>query len=250
MDKKIQVYLAGSMFCEADRMYNALLAEKIRERVGNYIDLYVPQENLSINDKTKCANSHDIFWGDYNRLQNCDIFIARIDGDIPPSGTSAEIGIMSQRRQYWENRYTQSLAVATRSGVNKTHEELKNEHRKAYGFEPMILGLCTDSRNPKRTYLEAKNELMKNEDYESQYCYFNLFTLGCIKVNGELATSIDELVDKLEAAVKMRTNEKYEVYRKLVYERFDPQALKMFRAYYVKYSDDTVEQIEEVVENE
>ena len=222
MKNKIQVYLAGSMFCEADRMYNALLAEKIRERVGDYIDLYVPQENLSINDKTKCANSHDIFWGDYNRLQNCDIFIARIDGDIPPSGTSAEIGIMSQRRQDW-NKDT---------------------------IPPMILGLCTDSRNPKRTYLEAKNELMKNEDYESQYCYFNLFTLGCIKVNGVLATTIEELVTILEAAVKKRINERYEVYRKLVYERFDPQALKMFRAYYVKYSDDTVEQIEEVVENE
>lgn len=175
----IKVYLAGSMFCEADRMYNALLAEKIRERVGEHIDLYVPQENLSINDKTKCANSHDIFWGDYNRLQNTDIFIARIDGDIPPSGTSAEIGIMSQRRQYWEG------------GAKEGHP-------------PVILGLCTDSRNPKRTYLEAKNELMKNEDYESQYCYFNLFTLGCIKVNGELATSIDELVDKLEVLVNER----------------------------------------------
>ena len=77
------------MFCEADRMYNAFLAEKIREHLGEDIDLYVPQENKSINDKTKCADSHDIFWGDYNRLQKCDIFIARIDGDIPPSGTSA-----------------------------------------------------------------------------------------------------------------------------------------------------------------
>ena len=48
---KIQVYLAGSMFCEADRMYNAFLAEKIRERLGEDIDLYVPQENKSINDK-------------------------------------------------------------------------------------------------------------------------------------------------------------------------------------------------------
>ena len=45
MKNKIQVYLAGGMFCEADRMYNALLAEKIRDRVGEYIDLYVPQEN-------------------------------------------------------------------------------------------------------------------------------------------------------------------------------------------------------------
>ena len=53
MTDKIQVYLAGSMFCEADRMYNAYLADKIREAVGKYIDLYVPQENKDINDKTK-----------------------------------------------------------------------------------------------------------------------------------------------------------------------------------------------------
>ena len=204
------------MFCEADRMYNAFLAEKIRERLGENIDLYVPQENKSINDKTKCADSHDIFWGDYNRLQKCDIFIARIDGDIPPSGTSAEIGIMSQRRQYWEQ--------------NKTTE-----------FPPMILGLCTDSRNPKRTYLDAKNELMKNEDYESQYCYFNLFTLGCIKVNGELATSVDDLVDKLEAAVKIRLSGKYEVSRKLLYEELDVRTMTNYRIYEIKYSDGSSE---------
>ena len=205
MNKKIQVYLAGSMFCEADRMYNAYLAEKIREVVGDYIDLYVPQENQSINDKTKCANSHDIFWGDYNRLQNCDIFIARIDGDIPPSGTSAEIGIMSQRRQNWEKQF-QLFRSMNEGGY--TEEQDRKFFVRRYGEAPMIIGLCTDSRNPKRTYLEAKNELMKNEDYESQYCYFNLFTLGCIKVNGVLTTSIDELVNNLRHAVKIRSGEK------------------------------------------
>lgn len=213
------------MFCEADRMYNAFLAEKIRERLGEDIDLYVPQENKSINDKTKCADSHDIFWGDYNRLQKCDIFIARIDGDIPPSGTSAEIGIMSQRRQYWEQ--------------NKTTE-----------FPPMILGLCTDSRNPKRTYLDAKNELMKNEDYESQYCYFNLFTLGCIKVNGELATSVDELVDKLETAVKIRLSGKREVSRRLIYEDLDVNTMTRYRMYEIKYADGSSEIVKGGVKDE
>ena len=205
MNKKIQVYLAGSMFCEADRMYNALLAQKIRERVGEHIDLYVPQENLSINDKTKCANSHDIFWGDYNRLQNTDIFIARIDGDIPPSGTSAEVGIMSQRRQYWEREFNKFQAnFYLEYGRMPNTLDLQTFYDND-GYPPMILGLCTDSRNPKRTYLEAKNELMRTEDYESQYCYFNLFTLGCIKVNGKLTTSIDELVDALEVEVNERT---------------------------------------------
>ena len=207
MKNKIQVYLAGSMFCEADRMYNALLAERIRERVGDYIDLYVPQENNSINDKTKCANSHDIFWGDYNRLQYCDIFIARIDGDIPPSGTSAEIGIMSQRRQNWESGLMSYKCNSYMANGTLDEEKVTNTYIAVEGHAPMILGLCTDSRNPKRTYLDAKNELMKNEDYESQYCYFNLFTLGCIKVNGELATSVDELVDRLEDAVRIRSKE-------------------------------------------
>lgn len=201
MKKKINVYLAGSMFCEADRMYNAYLAERIRERVGDKIDLYVPQENQSINDKTKCADSYDIFWGDYNRLQNCDIFIARIDGDIPPSGTSAEIGIMSQRRQDWETQLEYLLAVDNdKSDV----EYIKNLYISNKGHAPTILGLCTDSRNPKRTYLDAKNELMRTADYESQYCYFNLFTVGCIKVNGNLTTSVEELVNALEELVNER----------------------------------------------
>lgn len=169
--EKVRVYLAGSMFCEADRMYNSFVAQKIREVCGDKIDLYVPQENASINDKTKCADSNAIFWGDYNRLQNTDILIVRIDGDVIPSGSSAEIGIMSQRNQNW----------------------LQNPQ----GRQPKIIGLCTDSRNPKSTYLDAKNELMKNNDYESQYCYFNLFTVGCIKVNGVLTTSVQELVEEL-----------------------------------------------------
>ena len=200
MDKKIQVYLAGSMFCEADRIYTALLASKIRSLVGEHIDLYVPQENTSINDKTKCATSHDIFWGDYNRLQDCDIFIARIDGDIPPSGTSAEIGIMSQRRQYWEKRFQ----LFEKKHSNADSNLLRKQWSEENGHPPMIIGLCTDSRNPKATYLDAKNEVLKNGDIESQYCYFNLFTIGCIKVNGILTTNTDQLLEVLQEEVNAR----------------------------------------------
>lgn len=204
--EKLQVYLAGSMFCEADRMYNRYLAENIREAVGEYIDLYVPQENASINDKTKCANSLDIFWGDYNRLKKCNIFIARIDGDIPPSGTSAEIGIMSQRRQEWERGFKRYVAEHYLAHGEHAEDEdiLRQEYIDAAGYPPMILGLCTDSRNPRATYLDAKNELMRTSDIESQYCYFNLFTVGCIKVNGELATSVETLIELLEQEVKAR----------------------------------------------
>lgn len=194
--EKIKVYLAGSMFCEADRMYNAYLAERIRDRFGDMIDLYVPQENTSINDKTKCADSNAIFWGDYNRLKNTDIFIARIDGDIPPSGTSAEIGIMSQRICDAKDRF--HAAVSRANNIEEVSEAVKNNP------VPTIIGLCTDSRNPARTYLDAKNELMRTQDYESQYCYFNLFTVGCIKVNGILATSVDMLLESMEVYIHGR----------------------------------------------
>ena len=203
MTEKIQVYLAGSMFCEADRMYNAYLAEKIRQRLGDKIDLYVPQENLSINDKTKCADSHAIFWGDYNRLQKCDVFIARIDGDIPPSGTSAEIGIMSQRIVDAKFKLEDALRKWELAN-DDIYLDIRKEDVERENPVPTIIGLCTDSRNPKRTYLEAKNELMRTQDYESQYCYFNLFTLGCIKVNGKLATTVAELVDSVEEYVNKR----------------------------------------------
>ena len=193
-----KIYLAGSMFCEADRMYNTYLAGCIRDKFPG-INLYVPQENLSINDKTKCADSRAIFWGDYNRLKETDIFVARIDGDIPPSGTSAEIGMMSQRIQQWKEEYEKLTAAALLSGFNEQQKkELIDKFIERNGRCPMIIGLCTDSRNPKRTYLDAKNELMHNEDYESQYCYFNLFTVGCIKVNGKLATSVEELLNYME----------------------------------------------------
>ena len=203
MTEKIQVYLAGSMFCEADRMYNAYLAEKIRQRLGDKIDLYVPQENLSINDKTKCADSHAIFWGDYNRLQKCDVFIARIDGDIPPSGTSAEIGIMSQRIVDAKFKLEDALRKWELAN-DDIYLDIRKEDVERENPVPTIIGLCTDSRNQKRTSLEAKNELMRTQDYESQYCYFNLFTLGCIKVNGKLATSVDELVNAVEEFVNER----------------------------------------------
>lgn len=218
MTEKIQVYLAGSMFCEADRMYNAYLAEKIRQRLGDKIDLYVPQENLSINDKTKCADSHAIFWGDYNRLQKCDVFIARIDGDIPPSGTSAEVGIMSQRIVDAKFKLEDALRKWELAN-DDVYLDIRKEDVERENPVPTIIGLCTDSRNPKRTYLEAKNELMRTQDYESQYCYFNLFTLGCIKVNGKLATSVDELVDSVEEYVNKRISKV--VVEKHTYQIYD-----------------------------
>ena len=131
------------------------------------------------------------------------MFIARIDGDIPPSGTSAEIGIMSQRIVDAKFKLEDALRKWELAN-DDIYLDIRKEDVERENPVPTIIGLCTDSRNPKRTYLEAKNELMRTQDYESQYCYFNLFTLGCIKVNGKLATSVDELVNAVEEFVNER----------------------------------------------
>ena len=91
----MNIYLAGPIFTEKDRMYLDYLYEHI-VKIFPKADIYVPHRNKAINDKTKCATSYDIFWGDYNRLKETDLLIACIANDTPPIGTSCEIGLFSQ----------------------------------------------------------------------------------------------------------------------------------------------------------
>ena len=100
---------------------------------------------------------------------------------------------MSQRICDAKNRFHKAVSEA--ASVEEVSQAIKDNP------VPTIIGLCTDSRNPARTYLDAKNELMRNSDYESQYCYFNLFTVGCIKVNGTLTTSVNDLLEAMEVYI-------------------------------------------------
>ena len=90
----MKIYLAGSIFYYGDVLRNTEWAQKIREAIPN-VDLYSPIENTSINGtegKKKFAGSQEIANGDNIRLNNTDILVACIDGDILPAGTCAEIG--------------------------------------------------------------------------------------------------------------------------------------------------------------
>ena len=46
----MKIYFANALFSQAELNYNAQLAAKIRQ-LDQTIDLYLPQENDSINDK-------------------------------------------------------------------------------------------------------------------------------------------------------------------------------------------------------
>ncbi|WP_027333952.1 nucleoside 2-deoxyribosyltransferase [Mycoplasma elephantis] len=156
-----RIYFANALFSNAEYYFNEMLVKKIRDL--NKFNVYAPQENLSINDKSKSADSKDIYRADKNELDKCDILVAVLDGQVIDPGVAAEIGIFAQCKK-------------------------------------PIFGLITDSR--KTGYLknnEPKLEIMKTQVAESQFMYFNLFVIGAIKENGDIFDSIDKLLNRLNS---------------------------------------------------
>lgn len=166
----MRIYLASQIFAECWRNYNEVLADKIAAAFPD-VELYVPQRNQSINDKTKCATAEQITYGDFTQnLDHDDIVVAVVDGDTPGIGTTLEIGYFARMCE----------------------EEIQKQ-----GYtNKKIIALYTDSRECSSTYLDAKNEMLK-ERAECQYAYLNLLLVGAIKRYGVLCRTMDEVVDEL-----------------------------------------------------
>lgn len=165
----MRIYLAGPIFTYGDLLRNTEWAAKIREAIPG-VDLYSPVENTEINGvegKKKFAGSKQIADGDNIRLDNTDVLVACIDGDVLPSGTCAEIG--------------------------KFHEKI------ARGDNKDIIGICTDNRQCFFTHSPEKDAGGAASLGEQQYCYQNLYVTGLIKQYGELVYTIDEVIDILKA---------------------------------------------------
>ena len=162
----INCYLAGPIFTERDRMFLSYLAEGIRG-IWPELNLYVPHENVSINDKTKSANSKQIYDGDMARLKNTDLLIAVVSGDMPPIGTTCEVGIFSQMQEADCSKH--------------------------------LVCLYDDCRNVKDAVdSDEKMEAFRADFAESQWHYINLFLVGCIKTHGKLVGTSKELFDAIE----------------------------------------------------
>ncbi len=168
----MNIYLAGSIFYYGDVLRNTEWAKKIRDAISN-VNLYSPIENTDINGaegKKKFAGSQEIANGDNIRLNNTDILIACIDGDVLPSGTCAEIG--------------------------KFHEKIEN------GAHKYIIGICTDNRQCYLTHSDAKNDGGASALGEQQYSYQNLYVTGLIKQGGVLVSNIDDAITALKEYAK------------------------------------------------
>lgn len=154
-----KIYFGGPLFSEMEQMYNRYVVGMIREKYDDKVDVYLPQENEAINDKSGFANSLDIASGDNAYLEESDLMIAVLDGVNPDSGLSAELGYF-------------------------------------YSFDRPILGLYTDSRQG--TYGNQQKIDALDEVAESQFSYINLYTVGLVKQRGEILRSAQALVDKLD----------------------------------------------------
>lgn len=163
----MRIYLAGPIFFYGDYLRNIEWANKIR---AEFPDAYVysPVENTEINGvegKKKFAGSKEIADGDNQRLDNTDILIACIDGDVLPSGTCAEIGVFREKIRRGDNKY--------------------------------LIGICTDTRQCYLTHSEAKDAGGAASLGEQQYSYQNLYVTGLIKQSGVLVSSIEEVIAEL-----------------------------------------------------
>ena len=160
----MKIYLAGPIFFYGDYLRNIEWATRIREAFSD-IDLYSPVENTDINGvegKKKFAGSQEIAKADNERLNDTDILIACIDGDVLPSGTCAEIG--------------------------KFHEKIER------GDHKYIVGICTDNRQMFLTHSEAKDRGGAASLGEQQYSYQNLYVTGLIKQGGILVSNIEDAI--------------------------------------------------------
>jgi nucleoside 2-deoxyribosyltransferase len=153
----MKLYLANALFSEADINYNDYLYRRITE-LGH--EVYAPQNNMAINDKSVSADSIAIFQGDTQQLEWADALIAVLDGPVIDPGVAAEIGYMAARGK-------------------------------------RIYGLLTDSRENVKTVNAGKIKLLTMETAESQFPYLNLYVVGAVKSFGNIYSSTEELIEAL-----------------------------------------------------
>lgn len=155
----MNIYFASPLFSEMERDYNEKVAAAIRADYPD-VNLYLPQENPAINDKMNFADSLLIANADNDHLLSSDLVIAVLDGVSIDVGVATEIGV-------------------------------------AFGKNIPVIGLYTDSRQG-FTVTDDKVAILKDKVAENQFHYVNLYTVGIIKLNGTITTSIKELLTTLK----------------------------------------------------
>ncbi|CAM3510030.1 nucleoside 2-deoxyribosyltransferase [Erysipelothrix sp. HDW6B] len=150
-----KMYFASPLFSNMEFRYNASVVAEIRKAYPE-LEVYLPQEQGDINDKSSYADSTMIAKFDTEALLASDVVVAVLDGISIDAGVASEIGV-------------------------------------AYHANIPVIGLYTDSRqqgfeNPKKIAALA-------EIGESQFSYVNLYTIGLIKLNGVVVNDEASMIE-------------------------------------------------------
>lgn len=169
--KKIKIYFASPLFSDMERWYNTDIVDSLRNALPENVEIYLPQENEAINDKSGYANSVMIAEADTSELLSSDFVVAVLDGATIDVGVASEIGV-------------------------------------AYAKGIPVIGLYSDSRQGAFGNTNKINAL--EEVGESQFAYINLYTVGLVKSNGVLCQDSSEwfncIVEETQKLIKEEGN--------------------------------------------
>lgn len=160
---KVKIYFGAPLFSVGEQLFNEQVVKQLREEFGDEVEIYLPQENEAINDKSGYADSKMIALADTEYLDEADILIAVLDGAVTDPGLASEIGY-------------------------------------AYATGKSIIGLYTDVRQG--TYGNQLKINALDELAESQFSYINLYTVGLVKLNGVVVSNLTDLKTELHEYVE------------------------------------------------
>lgn len=158
----MKIYFAGPMFAKADLLYNEFLVKEIRA-LHEQLDVYLPQENEAINDKSAYANSKMIALADTEKVLESELLVAVLDGLTIDAGVASEIGV-------------------------------------AYAKGIPVLALYTDTRQQGADNSQKLAALQ--ETAENQFHYLNLYTVGLVKLNGAVLNTEAAFLEAIQEFIE------------------------------------------------
>ena len=157
----MKIYFANSLFNDSDLMYNEHVVSKIEEELPD-VEVYLPQRNDAINDKTQYADSLTIVKADYEELEDSDVLVAVIDSD--DSGVALEIGMFYMMNKPIIGIYTDTRRVAYGNEQKKEAIDILGENQVAY-TNLMVIGAIKERGELVDNHEEAI-KLLKNLNFK------------------------------------------------------------------------------------
>lgn len=133
----MKIYFANDLFNDATLAYNEMVVKEIEEMFPN-IEVYLPQRNEAINDKTAYADSSMIAAADLDELYSSDLLIAVLDSD--DTGVALEIGAFEHTKKPIIGIFTDTRRVAFGNQQKKDALDVIGENQVAY-TNLMVVGV-------------------------------------------------------------------------------------------------------------